>query len=826
MLLRAMGVALVLVSVAAAGAEFRTWSAAIGNYHVEAELIELRDGVVHLRLKDGSQRAVPLEKLSTADQQFARGQAAKLAGSPRLAKLERAAAKASTAEERLRLYQVFCQEPETTEAERQAVAGRMAELRPMADKHMVWMRGAWATQEQFDQVRNQANSLMRQGIELLRLKQEDGFRRKFAEAAALEPDTIRADFLAGMFYALTEVDFTKSKQSFDKCSKRQPDNVAVLNNLALVELKRGGVQQAISLWEKAIELEPSQHLVQNLGRFLAQAGEKKITASKRSTDLASELYTRLTSSDKFTPASARRGWIYILLEADLLSLTDSEAEKQQKEQQRANLPPPAADGSIVIGGGTGFVVAPHYILTNNHVVAVGTSFEVQTSDGGASSRLPAKLVAKLEKPDLALLYCEAISAPALALDPAPCRRGTDIMTLGYPEMFILGASLKATRGVISAVPSSAVDDMYLYDAVVNHGNSGGPVCDSHGNVVAVTTIMVSTAGKYGGGIPAAGALEFVRKHVPDYQPPELSTAELPWPAVDEKASPSTLLIWSRSKNPVETKPSIAAGYFDDRSCGECNGKRSVACKCSAASAARRRPVAASATCPLCQGKKSVPCSACRGTGIDPAFQIKMIIPRQAAPPASPPTANNASNADDAQAVARLATSVEAAVQAGRVEDTPQLGAKAKGTPFRFLPPEHGFLIGLDLRYNRDGHLVSVRSVYQNSSGIVKGDWHGAKSQKDDRPQRVSAKPGYALGGLRISQGESLDDLGLIFMRIKGDRLDPRNNYMIRLKSTGNNPHADIGTGAPIAGIVGQTASSPDSTLTSIGLIAARPNEDR
>ena len=135
--------------------------------------------------------------------------------------------------------------------------------------------------------------------------------------------------------------------------------------------------------------------------------------------------------------------------------------------------------------------------------------------------MPAKLVASSEKPDLALLHCEGLDAAPLAIDPAPCRRGTDIMTLGYPEMFVLGASLKSTRGVISAVPSSAVDDMYLYDAVINHGNSGGPVCDTHGNVVAVTTIMVTTAGKYGGGIPGADGTSFrpqTRAQLPGSKP--------------------------------------------------------------------------------------------------------------------------------------------------------------------------------------------------------------------------------------------------------------------------------------------------------------------
>lgn len=811
-----------LATSSPAWAEFRTWSAAVGNFQVEAEMIELRDGVVHLRMKDGTERAVPLGKLSATDRQFAQEHATQPSGdNARLAKLRREAANCPSAEERLRLYRVFCQESETTEADRRAVAGEMEKLRELAEKHMLWMRGSWVTEEQFEQVRNQANSLMRQGIELLRLKQEDGFQRKFSDAAALEPDTIRADFLAGMLYALAAADFSKSKQCFEKCAKREPDNVAVLNNLALVELKRGAVPQAVTIWQRAIAIKPNQQLVQNLGRFLEQAGKKKFTASKHSTEVASELYTGLLASEKFQPATAQRGWVYMLLDQDLLSLAKSESDKKE-ERRPAHLPPPGEDGSVVIGGGTGFVVFPHYILTNNHVVASATSYEVQSGDGGPSKRFPARLIAHSEKPDLALLYCESIEAPPLALDPTLCRRGTDIMTLGYPEMFLLGASLKATRGVISAVPSSVVDDMYLYDAVVNHGNSGGPVCNRSGNVVAVTTIMVSTEGKYGGGIPAATALEFVRKHVPGYQTPDLQTATLEWPSVDERASPSTLLIWSRSKTPAASRPEIDSGYFEDHSCDACHGQRTVACKCASASSGRRRPSSASTPCAICNGKKTIPCPECGATGISPDFQIVRIVPDQSAPRSSPPERDRppegGSKVSDSEAAAKLAASVESAIRDNRLENTSQLGSKATGAPFTFLPPEHGFLIGLDLRY-RDGHLVSVRSLYQNGREIVKGQWHGSPASKEDESRRVYAKPGYAVGGLRISEGESLDDLALIFMRIDGDRLNPGSRYLMRAKSAGDHDRSDIGmTGAPAVGIVGQTGPGKSGPLISLGLI--------
>jgi len=50
----------------------RTWTDATGKYSAEAELIECRDGQVHLRKADGTLAIVPFDKLSLADQEYVR----------------------------------------------------------------------------------------------------------------------------------------------------------------------------------------------------------------------------------------------------------------------------------------------------------------------------------------------------------------------------------------------------------------------------------------------------------------------------------------------------------------------------------------------------------------------------------------------------------------------------------------------------------------------------------------------------------------------------------------------------------------------------------
>ncbi|HEX3654275.1 MAG TPA: trypsin-like peptidase domain-containing protein [Pirellulales bacterium] len=867
---------LLVISLPAVGhAEYRTWTAAAGGFKTEAELVELREGgTVRLRLRSGVERDIPLDKLSRADQEYARSQSHKPSGgrSERVSKLERDAAACQTAEEALRLYQVFRGDPQTTEAERQAITPKMEELSKLAADKMVRVGNRWITQAAFRQRRDKANSLMKQGLELLRLKQEDAFRTKFAEAAKVEPESIRADFMIGMLYSMLSSNYTKSKQYFDACAKREPNNVAVLNNQALAAMRRGDMVIAMASWRKAIKLEPNQCIMQNLGRLLDQAAKNKINLPKAMLDGATNMYATLLASEKFERADLKRGWMWMFIDEESMSLA-KQGDKDKTVESSA--PKPSEDGSVVIGGGTGFVVFPHYVLTNRHVISKGTSFDLQTSEGAKDHLLHATLVAQSEKPDLALLRCDELAATPVAIDPAPLGRGTDIMTLGYPEMFVLGASLKATRGVISAVPSSAVDDMYLYDAVINHGNSGGPVCDNRGNIVAVTTVMTNTEGKYGGGIPSAAALAFVQQHVPDFKSPEINRQPLEWPAVDQKVSPATVLVWSRSKTANSTLVANS-GFYEDRDCLVCNALGVLKCGapgCNAGqvmvSNGRTRSAAA---CPVCGGKSLIKCPICKGVGIDPDLQRPSEVPAPEPPPAAiadngnpnngptgpgnppgrsrsgrigppqqtgtsrqtnttgsarpTPASNRAQQLDEGDFAAwsdqklneTVAESVRVAIGSGKTVDTIEYGHGDQA--YRDTNRNDGLLIGLLFAYG-DFHgqptIGAMRPVFLTKRGRENGDWHGARSP-DSR--HILAKPGYAVGGLKIRAGLGIDSLQVVFMRVQGDHLDPADSYESPMYGgPGGGGQSTLGgDGALIIGIFGEAPRDPKSTFNGLGLI--------
>lgn len=846
-----------------ARAEIRSWRIKGITSKVEAEFVKLGDDqMVYVKLASGADGKFAFDRLSPDDQGYVRLHAglAKPSAQPaaatgRLGKLKADAERCSTAEEALRVYRVFADDPTTTDADRQAIAADMKELAGLAERHMVRHRGKWVSEEEYKKVRDQATQLMRQGLELLRLKNEDAFKKKFAEAAALEPDSLRAEFTLALLYGLVAKDNDAADKYYEACLKRDPDNIVVLNNLAVTSVKRGDPRDAAMRWRKVVELQPDQRTVQNLGRFIELAGKKDIDVPQPVIDSVSEMYATLIAGDKFDGADLNHGWLYFLLDDEMLSLDDD----KDKSKQASAVPPVADDGSTVIGGGTGFVVAPGYILTNFHVVDGGTTFDLQTSDGGPGQLLRAKLVATSKSPDLALLHCEQLQAPPLPIADELCGRGTDIMALGYPEMFALGASLKATRGVISAVPSPAVENMYLYDATINPGNSGGPVCDSRGRVVAVTTVVTRTVGRYGGGIPSPVALGFVRQHIANYTAPESPAQVLEWPAVDARVSPSTVLVWSRSQGGKSRPQEVAASAIEDKDCMKCGGIGVLKCMtpgCVKGTVPVKRDGSTRRTiCRNCDGKWLIKCTECDGTGNDPRLakpksntdsppsdsssRLGEMAPRA---PVPAPEANIVVRPGP-QPVVFLPGQIEPRLPiyyglhpatAAHIANARRTGAMAVATAYASGDPsftwsstEGALLVGADLgigSFNGSPTVVAVRDIRLTEKGLELGTWHGSAP---DSVARVLAPPGYAVGRINVRKGAHLDAVTIIFMRVDQLRLDPNDQLQsVPIGGMGGGPRSLAPpAGALVTSFSGSLDRAIDGRLSGIGLDFVRAATD-
>ena len=146
------------------------------------------------------------------------------------------------------------------------------------------------------------------------------------------------------------------------------------------------------------------------------------------------------------------------------------------------------------GMGSGFIVAPEgYVVTNQHVVNNASEITVTFHDG---KKLPAELVGIDEKTDLALLKVESKEALPFARfgDSETTRVGDWVVAIGNP--FGLGGS--ATAGIVSArgrdIHAGPFDDFFQIDAPINQGNSGGPLFNLSGQVIAINTAIYSPNG--------------------------------------------------------------------------------------------------------------------------------------------------------------------------------------------------------------------------------------------------------------------------------------------------------------------------------------------
>lgn len=154
--------------------------------------------------------------------------------------------------------------------------------------------------------------------------------------------------------------------------------------------------------------------------------------------------------------------------------------------------------------GSGWVAAPGLVVTNAHVVAGQDDTTVSVEGGPEFEAVP---VHYEPRNDLALLQVTGLQAPPLQLaDSAP--KGTDASVIGFPEngpLTFTPARLGRTGEVTSQDSygrGPVQRQMTPFRGDVRSGNSGGPLVDLDGNVLA--TVFAATQGggdRSGLGVP-------------------------------------------------------------------------------------------------------------------------------------------------------------------------------------------------------------------------------------------------------------------------------------------------------------------------------------
>ncbi len=168
--------------------------------------------------------------------------------------------------------------------------------------------------------------------------------------------------------------------------------------------------------------------------------------------------------------------------------------------------------------GSGFVIdKAGHIVTSNYVL--GGAQNVKISFSG-NDELDATVVGKDPSTDVAVLQVDAHSR---SLSPLPLG-DSDQVQVGDPVVAIgntLSLDRTATVGVVSAVqhgidaPSGASEaaDAIQTDANINHGNSGGPLINTRGQVIGVTSQLGAAAAGSSAGTGFAIPIDIVKSVV-------------------------------------------------------------------------------------------------------------------------------------------------------------------------------------------------------------------------------------------------------------------------------------------------------------------------
>uniref|UniRef100_A0A3Q3GT57 HtrA serine peptidase 4 n=1 Tax=Labrus bergylta TaxID=56723 RepID=A0A3Q3GT57_9LABR len=172
---------------------------------------------------------------------------------------------------------------------------------------------------------------------------------------------------------------------------------------------------------------------------------------------------------------------------------------------------PFSGEEVSVSSGSGFIVSEDgWIVTNAHVLSNKQRIKVELKSG---LQYDATVKDVDQKIDIALIKIEPESPlPVLRLgQSSDLRPGEFVVTVGSP--FSLQNTV--TTGIISSVQRNGLElgfkdsdmDYIQTDAIINYGNSGGPLVNLDGDVIGINTLKVAAGISFA--IPADRVRQFL-----------------------------------------------------------------------------------------------------------------------------------------------------------------------------------------------------------------------------------------------------------------------------------------------------------------------------
>ncbi len=155
-------------------------------------------------------------------------------------------------------------------------------------------------------------------------------RRVLLEAGKRNRDDIRIDFSLGLLDALLDHNWPSAEKHFAECARREPQNTASLNNLALTRLRLAWDKNSLKPWEAILSQDAvPPEVLQNLGRVRHVLQGGRVPSSPALAEAVDRLYLKvsITTGKSSQP---RTGFLFMgLTLADGRTVGWSEAKKYE-----------------------------------------------------------------------------------------------------------------------------------------------------------------------------------------------------------------------------------------------------------------------------------------------------------------------------------------------------------------------------------------------------------------------------------------------------------------------------------------------------------------
>ena len=205
------------------------------------------------------------------------------------------------------------------------------------------------------------------------------------------------------------------------------------------------------------------------------------------------------------------------------------------------------------GHGTGFIISNDgLVLTNQHVVGPSEYLALQFDP---ERKIPAVLLAADPRRDVAVLWCDLKHIPeAISLELAK-KDELNPSLLEGEKVFTIGSPLNQQKIVTSGIASKIEKTAIISDVNINHGNSGGPLFNSQGRVVGITTFGDFTS--QGG--PGVSGIVKIEEAMPIIEAARSKMMTSPHP------TPNLLPVEPSDQFPIEAiKSTLLEEKFDSR----------------------------------------------------------------------------------------------------------------------------------------------------------------------------------------------------------------------------------------------------------------------